>query len=134
VTHFAGTATPQSLSSSVTAIGPGRPTRGRRLPSGGEEQTERSEQDEGGNRPAKDLETHRATSFSGLTVSWSVLCSWRQRSRRRTTRSSTRATGSLRATVALNVVGDEPELTSSTTLSARLTPRSDRVCARMHEG
>lgn len=56
----------RSGSRALRAIGHGRPTRGRRLPSGGEEQTERGEQDEGGNRPAKDLETHRATSFSGF--------------------------------------------------------------------
>jgi hypothetical protein len=109
----------RSLSSSVSAIGPGRPTRGRRLPSGGEEQTERREQDEGGNRPAKDLETHRATSFSGLTVLWSVFCSRRQRSRGRTTRSSTRATGAwlislIRASAPADALkGDRDEVRTS---------------------
>ncbi len=73
VSANAGTAT--SLSWSVTRSSLVAPHGGVRLPSGGEEQTERREQDEGGNRPAKDLETHRATSFSGLTVSRSVLCS-----------------------------------------------------------
>jgi len=43
---------------------PGRPARGRPLPSGGEKQTERREQDVGGNEPANDLETHRSPSSS----------------------------------------------------------------------
>jgi len=88
-----GTATcPVTVSSGHREIRPGRPARGRRLPSGAEEQAERREQDEGGNQPASDLETHRATSLFGLTVSCSLLGSWRQRSRRWTTRSSTRLT------------------------------------------
>ena len=79
--------------SSVTAIRPGRPARGRRLPSGCEEQTERREQDEGGNRPAKDLETHRATSLSGFNRFVEPTPLVTARSRRRTTRSSTRPAG-----------------------------------------
>jgi len=98
------------------AIGHGRPTRGRRLPSGGEEQTERGEQDEGGNRPAKDLETHRATSFSGLTVLWSVLSRRRRDEPGRVSRS---AIGTL-------ALGARPTRTSA---AATWAGAADRVAA-----